>query len=223
MAVIAKNKVTNKIVMTKTLKPVGQSQFSIIALTLVSSIVASILTVALLLAWILPSAYGLDPMGWGAKLGIAPHQAQAEANTAPIGTQPLQAAAQVASQAALATATQADDPLAVREDTVQLIIPAQQSLDYRLAMERDYELDYQWTANDKTVYTELRGETKDGKIPGKIFAKLTSTSGKGFFIIPFNGQFGWHWQNKTNLPITIRLHTKGTYQVIGQVGAAAPT
>ena len=212
--------------MTKTLKPVGQSQSSVIALTLVSSVVASTLTVALFFAWILPSAYGLDPMGWGAKLGISHLQAQAEANTAQNATQSLQAAPQVARQdapAALASATQADDPLAVREDTVQLIIPAQQSLDYRLAMERDYELDYTWTANGKTVSTELRGESKDGKIPSKTFAKLTSTSGKGFFIVPFNGQFGWHWQNKTDQPITIRLHTKGTYQVIGQVGAAAPT
>ena len=88
-------------------------------------------------------------------------------------------------------------------------------------MERDYDLDYTWTANGKTVYTELRGEPIDGKAPGKTFAKLTSTTGKGFFIIPFNGQFGWHWQNKTDQPVTIRLHTKGTYQVVGRIEVPA--
>lgn len=165
-------------------------------------------------------------MGWGAKLGITPRQAKAGANTAPYATIQHQAPTQVANQntpGALASVTQADDPLAVREDTVELTVPPKQSLDYRLAMERDYELDYQWTANGKTVTTELRGESKDGKIPSKTFAKLTSTSGKGFFIIPFNGQFGWHWQNKTDQPITLRLNTKGHYQVIGQVGVAAST
>ncbi len=117
---------------------------------------------------------------------------------------------------------QQDSPKAERTDTVELTIPPKQGLDYRLAMKRDYALDYRWTANGKTVYTELRGESMDGKKPAKTFATLTSKTGKGFFIVPFNGQFGWHWQNKTGQPIAIRLHTKGTYQVVGQVGAAAP-
>ncbi len=179
------------------------------------SVVTSLVTVALVFALILPSAYGIDPLGWGAKLGISHRPAQAATNIAPNGSNALAAAAQVASP------SQPDDPLAEREDTVELTIPPKQGLDYRLAMERDYDLDYFWTTNGKTVYTELRGESKDGKMASKTFAKLTSASGKGFFIIPFIGQFGWHWQNKTDQPITIRLHTKGTYQMVGQVGGMA--
>jgi hypothetical protein len=196
---------------------------SLVSLIVVST-VSSVVTTLLLFAWVLPRFFHSDPVGWGAELGSSA-LAQIESkgvshdltSTAPVVDRVVVQATPTPPVAV----TQAADPLAERDDTVQLTIPPKQSLDYRLAMERDYDLDYAWTANGKTVSTELRGETKDGKTPSKTFAKLTSSSGKGFFIIPFNGQFGWHWQNKTNQPITIRLHTQGTYQVVGQVGAPA--
>ena len=181
------------------------------------SIVIWLLTVAIIFAYILPVYYGADPLGLAGKLGITNAGKQGYAGAAHVQSPP-QTAVQSVGQSnvePIAVNPPEDDLLAVRQDTVQLIIPAKQSLDYRLAMERDYDLDYTWTANGKTIYTELRGEPKDGNTPGKTFAKLTTTTGKGFFIIPFNGQFGWHWQNKTNQPVTIRLTTKGTYQVVG--------
>ena len=195
-----------------------QKNLSLVSLIIVST-VTSVVTTLLLFAWVLPSFFHSDPVGWGAKLGSSSASAQTDSILLSHDLNSIDPAVdRVVAQAnptPPAAVTQADDPLAEREDTVQLIIPAKQSLDYRLAMERDYDLDYTWTANGKTIYTELRGEPKDGNTPGKTFGKLTSTSGKGFFIIPFNGQFGWHWQNKTNQPVTIRLTTKGTYQVVG--------
>lgn len=200
----------------------GQSAIA----SVIVSVVTSTVTAMLVFAYVLPAHYGVDPIGWGGKLGITNTQTQ----TGTVNIQnkfqpPSQTAAQTQDQsntAPLAVTPQLDDPLAIRQDTVELTIAPKQSLDYRLAMERDYDLDYHWTANGKTVYTELRGEPKDGKAPSKTFAKLTSTTGKGFFIIPFNGQFGWHWQNKSDQPVTLRLHTKGHYQVVGQLRVAPP-
>jgi hypothetical protein len=202
---------------------VDQRKHSVSALVIVS-VVTSIMTALLLLAFVLPAYYGVVPVGWGGKLGLAraPSQSAAVAveNKSQLSSQTTAQTATQSNKAPMAAAPPIEDPLAERQDTVELVIQPRQSLDYRLAMERDYDLDYTWTANEKTVYTELRGEPEDGKAPGKTFAKLTSTTGKGFFIIPFNGQFGWHWQNKTDQPVTIRLYTKGTYQVVGRTDTA---
>jgi hypothetical protein len=202
-----------------------QNYRSLVSLIIFSTVI-SVLTPILLYAWVLPRFFDGDPIGWAAKLGssvTAQIASKAVSDDLTPTLPALDRGAAEANPTSPVAVTPADDPSAERQDTVVLTIPPKQSLDYRLAMERDYDLDYTWTANGKTVTTELRGETKDGKTPSKTFAKLTSTIGKGFFIIPFNGQFGWHWQNKTDQPITIRLHTKGTYQVVGQVGASAPT
>lgn len=199
-----------------------RSLFSLIIVSTVISVVSPIL----LYAWVLPRFFDSDPIGWAAIVGssvVAQIESKAVSNDLTSTAPAVDRVVAQANQTPPIAVTPADDPLAERQDTVALTIPPKQSLDYRLAMERDYDLEYTWTANGKTVITELRGETKDGKTPSKTFAKLTSSSGKGFFIIPFDGQFGWHWQNKTNQPITIRLHSKGTYQVVGKVGAAAST
>lgn len=206
------------------MKLADQSRQSAITLAIVSA-VTSIVTAMFIFAYVLPVYYGVDPIGWGGKFGIASTRTQGTVAETHKSQQPSQTAAQTINESnasALAAVPQPDDPLAVRRDAVELVIPPKQSLDYRLAMERDYDLDYTWTANGKSVYAELRGEPGDGKAPSKTFAKLTSATGKGFFIIPFNGQFGWHWQNKSDQPVTIRLHTKGTYQVVGQIGVTAP-
>ncbi len=189
---------------------------SLVSLVIVSAVI-SVVTPVLLYTWVLPHFFDSDSMGWVANLSgsvAAPTDTEMVSHD----FRPTDRTVAQANPIPPAAVSQADDPLAERQDTVALTIPPKKSLDYRLAMERDYDLDYTWTANGKTVYSELRGEQKDGKTPSLTFAKLTSTNGKGFFIIPFNGQFGWHWQNKTDQPITIRLHTQGTYQVVGQVG-----
>ncbi|MEQ1738828.1 MAG: hypothetical protein ABL884_02890 [Methyloglobulus sp.] len=117
---------------------------------------------------------------------------------------------------------QEDTALTEHQDTVTLVIPPKQQLTYRLAMERDYDLDYSWRTDGKPLYSEFRGETKDAKGGEfKNFGKITSDKAHGFFIIPFTGNFGWYWDNKTDQAITVRLNTKGVYKTLGPVVQAA--
>jgi hypothetical protein len=189
---------------------------------IIVGITASITTAILFLAFLLPACYGIDPLGWGAKLGILGSQTTVDHAHTANNTQPSSPnSAQSHGNAAVTPPVAApleDDPLSVRTNTVELIVPPKQGLDYRLAMERDYDLDYIWKTNGKSVASELRGESDDGKIRSKTFAKLTSPAGKGFFIIPFNGRFGWHWENSADQPVTIRLTVKGHYKLIGEIG-----
>lgn len=119
------------------------------------------------------------------------------------------------------TINQTDDILPERHDTVALVIPPKQQLDYWLAMERDYALDYSWSTDGKAVYGELRGKHNDAKTTEvKVFAKTTSDKAHGFFIIPFTGHFGWHWDNKTDKAITVRFNIKGAYKILDATGQA---
>ena len=123
------------------------------------------------------------------------------------------------SQTALNADNQVGDIMAERQETVTLVIPPKQQLRYRLAMDRDYDLEYSWKTDGKPVYAEFRGEHKDAN--SKLFAKTAGNKGHGYFIVPFTGHFGWHWDNKTDQPITVRLTTRGAYKVLGPVGRSA--
>ena len=119
------------------------------------------------------------------------------------------------SQMVISADNHAGDIMTEHQDTVTLVIPPKQQLSYRVAMERDYDLEYSWNTDGKPVYAEFRGEHKDAKDAySKLFAKTVGNKAHGFFIVPFTGHFGWHWDNKTGLAITVRLTTKGVYEVM---------
>ena len=119
------------------------------------------------------------------------------------------------SQMVVSADNHAGDIMTEHHDTVTLVIPPKQQLSYRLAMERDYDLEYSWNTDGKPVYAEFRGEHTDAKNSNsKLFAKTASNKAHGYFIVPFTGHFGWHWDNKTGLAITVRLTTKGVYEVM---------
>ncbi len=124
---------------------VDQSKHSVSTLIIVL-VLTSIMTALLLLAFVLPAYYGIDPTGWGGKLGLTRAPTPSATVTVENKSQPpSQTTAQTVTQsnkAPLAAAPQAEDLLAERQDTVELVIQPKQSLDYRLAMERDYDLDY---------------------------------------------------------------------------------
>ena len=126
------------------------------------------------------------------------------------------------SQMVVSADNHAGDVLAEHQDTVTLVIPPKQQLSFRVAMERDYDLEYSWNTDGKPVYAEFRGEHKDAKDAySKLFAKTVGNKAHGFFIVPFTGHFGWHWDNKTSQAITVHLTTRGAYKVLGPVGRSA--
>ncbi len=127
-----------------------------------------------------------------------------------------------ATQMVISAENHAGDVLAEHQDTVTLVIPPKQQLSYRVAMERDYDLEYSWNTDGKPVNAEFRGEHNDAKDDNsKLFAKTASNKAHGFFIVPFTGHFGWHWDNKTRQAITVRLTTRGAYKVLDPVGRSA--
>jgi hypothetical protein len=116
---------------------------------------------------------------------------------------------------AIADDMQADVALPEQQTQVSLVIPPKQQISYRLEMARDYELNYAWNTDGKAVSAELRGKRTDAKDSEyKKFASINKDKASGLFICPFNGQFGWYWQNKTNQPVTVTLLIKGTYKVL---------
>ena len=192
-----------------------RSLFTLIAVALLSGLTAVLLVIAL----VLPTAYGIDPTGIGSKLGLVKAQpgqpenlARTETTTEPSGLSPRQA-----SKASKPIVTDIDNGLEPeREDTVSLVVPPKSAMAYRITMLRDYALNYHWKTDDKRVNLTFRGEGKN--IPLKIFkdfSKDHSAKGQGLFIVPFPGVYGWYWENQSDQPITIWLNARGAYQIFG--------
>lgn len=106
---------------------------------------------------------------------------------------------------------------AVRDDTVNVTIPAGQGLEYKLYLNEGAHLAYNWTATGDLFY-DFHGE-RAGDTSGDFtsHATGTATADAGNFTAPFTGTHGWFWENESDGDIVVTLRTRGLYAVVGVV------
>ena len=177
---------------------------------------AAILVAGLILVmFILPAEFAVDPLGTGAKLGLLP--------LGEVGQQ-VDALNKTA-----ATATGQGAIVAAQEKPFQ-----QESLDFKLAphegMEYKYRLDkgeallYAWSAT-APVNFEFHAEP-DGAPAGYAQTyekKSAQVQASGTLTAPFPGIHGWYWENTTDKEVTVTLKSAGFYNLAHEFRNGQPT
>jgi hypothetical protein len=200
-----------------TVKPTPSSALNL-ATAIVVAIISSLTVVGLVFILVLPVAYGIDPTGLGTSLGLSKLGKQTADATQNSSSTEQKMAATVSKPVVTDIASGLEPD---REDTVNLTIPAKQTLTYNIAMSRDYALTYTWKTDGAPVDQNFIGESTRTDTPKKRkqfghFSKAHAMKGNGFFVVPFDGNYGWQWANNTDKAVSVWLHTKGAYTVLGQ-------
>jgi hypothetical protein len=174
-----------------------------------ASLIALVIAATVLVSFILPVEYNIDPTGLGTKLGLT-----ALANTdSTINTN----AGDEAKESGLTT------PLNVAENTnidatdiMHIIVPANRGIEYKFAMQQFKKMTYQWQTDGTPLFFDLHGEP-EGDTSGyyESYAITTADEMKGSFTTPFAGIHGWYWKNTSDQEVTIKLTVSGEYTVIG--------
>lgn len=84
-------------------------------------------------------------------------------------------------------------------------------------MTKGAKLEFDWESGaGEKLYYDLHGEPKgDTSDYFKSFSEATGSRDNGEIRPEFDGPHGWYWENKTRRPITVILHTRGDYKVLG--------
>ncbi|ALO36318.1 hypothetical protein CMT41_17440 [Colwellia sp. MT41] len=165
-----------------------------------ATVIAVFIAGLVLVSFILPAEYNIDPTGIGAKLGLT-----ALANPK---------AAVVSGAETKATI---DVPKSVQAaDIIEVIIPAGRGLEFKFAMEKFKKMEYQWQTDGAAIFFDLHGEP-EGDTTGyyESYAIATLADMQGSFTTPFAGVHGWYWKNKSAQAVVITLTVSGEYSVIG--------
>lgn len=163
---------------------------------------ALVFAAVLLITVILPSEYNIDPTGVGQSLGLT-QLAASEVKGQP-------AAVPIDIVAAAKTPIE-------QTSEVEIVVPANRGIEYKLLMKQFEQVDYQWkTANGEALYFDLHGEP-EGDTTGyyKSYTIATAPSAEGSFSTPFTGSHGWYWKNTSSDPVTVTLSLKGQYEIKG--------
>jgi hypothetical protein len=175
---------------------------------------AAILGAGLILVmFVLPAEFGVDPLGTGARtglldLGVTGQQVAALETSATAAT----------GQAALI----APQDKAFNSETVEFMLGPRESIEYKYRLEKGESLLYSWTTSGP-VNVEFHAEP-DGAPRGyaQTYEKSQGTSASGTLTAPFSGIHGWYWENLGSQPITVTLRSSGFYNLAHEFRTGAP-
>jgi hypothetical protein len=168
-----------------------------------------------LVAFVLPAEYALDPLGTGAKLGLLD-----------LGLTGQQVDALEAGQgtAAGGGTILAPQDAAFKQETLTFEVRPREGFEYKYRLEKGEALLYSWTAS-APMNTEFHAEP-DGAPRGyaQTYEKKDGMTGAaGTLTAPFAGIHGWYWENTTDQPATVTLTTAGYYNLSHEFRSGQPT
>ena len=169
----------------------------------------------ILVMFVLPAEYGVDPLGTGAWAGLTELGATGK---------------QIEALESSATNTAAQATIVVGQDapykseTVDFAIAPRQGMEYKYRLDKCEALLCSWKASGP-VNVEFHAEP-DGAPRGyaQSYEKADrQTAASGTLTAPFPGIHGWYWENTTDQPITVTLTSAGYYNLSHEFRSGQPT
>jgi hypothetical protein len=167
-----------------------------------------------LVMFVLPAEYGVDPLGTGAWVGLTELGATGKQIEA------LEASSSTTVQATTVVGQQ--KPYA--SETVEFAVAPRQGMEYKYRLDKGESLLYSWKATGP-VNVEFHAEP-DGAPRGyaETYEKTDrQTTASGPLTAPFAGIHGWYWENTTDQPITVTLTSAGYYNLSHEFRSGEPT
>ena len=184
-----------------------------------STLIALAVAAVLLVGFIFPAEYGVDPTGIGRVFGLtemgqikvqlAEEAAAEDAALLAAGEAPAAAA-----PVAQADSTTEVGGVAAEQVTLVTLAPGE-GKEVKLEMDEGGRATYAWTTDRGVVNYDTHADGVGIDYHG--YGKGTSVaSDEGVIVAAFDGKHGWFWRNRTRESLTVTLRTSGDVQ--GVVG-----
>jgi len=168
---------------------------------------AALLVAGLVLVmFVLPAEYGVDPFGTGARVGLV------ELGVVGQEVAALEAAAQETGTDQIALVVPQDR--SYQEETVDFTVAAGEGMEYKYRLDHGEALLYNWTATGPVNY-EFHAEP-DGAPRGYAQTyelRQGVSEASGTLTAPFSGIHGWFWENLGDEEVTVTLTAAGFYNI----------
>ena len=174
---------------------------------LLSTFIALLTGMTVLVLGILPAEYGMDPTGLGKRMGLTKlHQEDvteeklADKTISIVTSDFLQ---------------KRDEKW--RSDKINLTLPAKQGLEVKALLKQGEKMLFHWQSSNEKVSVDMHGNVINASDDDftSYWTGDQETQAAGTFTAPFSGLHGWYWENKSDRSVNIVLTTEGYYQDLG--------
>ena len=174
---------------------------------------ALLAAIAIVVLFVMPAEYGIDPTGVGQMTGIVGMAAGSEEAAAPAEAPAI---APTAGPVAIAVPTKASIIREgdLRSDEMTLTLEPHSGQEVKAHMPAGGSYVFEWSAKGGPVKVDMHGE-KANAAEGEFtsyWEEKALTGGKGNFTAPFEGTHGWYFRNKGETPVTVTVKTTGFYK-----------
>jgi hypothetical protein len=176
---------------------------------------AALLAAGLILVmFVLPAEFAVDPLGTGARFGLLPLGVVGQQ----VEALETAAAAGGAGQAALLVAQERP----FQTETIEFKLAPHEGVEYKYRLDKGEALLYAWTA-PIPVNFEFHAEPDGGPAGyAQTYEKSSGSSETGTLTAPFPGIHGWYWENPSDKEITVTLKSAGYYNLSHEFRSNAP-
>ena len=167
-----------------------------------------------LVMFVLPAEFAVDPLGVGAKTGLL--------DLGVTGKRVEELTASAAGGAAQSAIIVAQDK-GFKQETVDFKVGPHEGMEYKYRLEKGESLLFSWKSTVPVAY-EAHAEP-DGAPRGyaQSYEKGQGRAeASGTLTAPFNGIHGWYWENPTSTEITVTLTTAGFYNLAHEFRTGIP-
>lgn len=192
-----------------------------------SVLIALVAAALILLLFVLPAEYGVDPTGVGKALGLT-QMSSAPAKTITLtdnlgGNDKLREVK--VPDAGQPTplpnpAVFQDQSIAPQTRTVEVVLPPEKETEVKLQMLAGKVALFSWSSGSDKVYVDFHGH--DPSFGPDFFVRYKeeqeTAGGNGSLTAPFDGQHGWFWLNFNDHPVTITLTVQGYFEDVIDYG-----
>jgi hypothetical protein len=168
----------------------------------------------ILVMFVLPAEYGVDPLGIGARVGLVQLGA--------VGQQVAKLNETAATGTAQATLIVPQER-AFKNETVDFKVGPREGMEYKYRLDKGEALLFSWKTTGPVSY-EFHAEP-DGAPRGyaQSYEKGDGKSdASGTLTAPFPGIHGWYWENKSDKEITVTLTSAGFYNLAHEFRSGQP-
>ena len=174
----------------------------------------------ILVLFVLPAEYNIDPTGLGSRMGLTELAKPAAAPSA--RALPVDSAATPASTTSVISPAATATPVTVvkrsapfHHDSMSLTLKAGGGSEIKAVMKKGETMVFSWTSDSGPLNVDMHGEPPNaGNDFTSYWKEKGMTSGHGVFVAPFDGEHGWYWGNRGSQPVTVTVTTSGFYQSI---------
>lgn len=195
-----------------------------------STAIAAVTAAVLLVTVVMPAEYGIDPTGIGNIIGLkkmgeirvslakeeAQQQTDAKAANERADNSGIDAKPKQGETNAIAAPAPTQLAAGMLSHETQVTLAPNEGKEVKLDMSKGNKVQYTWASSGGKVNYDVHADSKKLKIDYHKYSKGAEQTKTGELIAAFDGSHGWFWRNRTTIPVTITLKTKGEYTEIIQ-------